>query len=331
MDILLQEKVDLMVENFYKIKQSFKWDTSLIKHFGAIIHATKGKAVDIETLEIIKKHIKDNTGLTSYFRGTNMFILANLLSFEEDYKGFFKSLTDVYELMRRQGFKNSIYMPLAAYTIAKEIPMDQWSIRITRMFNLYKNMRTNHFWLTAPDDYVFAAVLATTDLDLQQVDSEIEKCYYLLNQEGFHKGKDIQALSHVLAIGEEIYIDKCKRAMKLYSGLKSEKCKLQYNGLATLGVLSLINQDTDKIVKDVKEVYDYLKERNGYGIWGLNTSMRTILASTLVCDSYVDKLKNGVLNMALGNSINAILIAQQQAMVAAACAASASAAASANS
>ena len=106
--------------------------------------------------------------------------------------------------------------------------MDQWDNRITRMNDLYKNMKKNHFWLTSADDYVFAAVLATTDLDLHQMDFRIEKCYNLLNQEGFWKGNDLQSLSHMLAIGEEEDIDKCKRAMKLYYGLKSENCKLQY-------------------------------------------------------------------------------------------------------
>ncbi|MBC8063124.1 MAG: DUF4003 domain-containing protein [Clostridiaceae bacterium] len=331
MDSLLKEKADLMVENFYQLKKGFKWETSIVKHFGAMVHATKGKQIDIEALKEINKHIKSNTGLTSYFRGTNLFILSSLLSLEGDYKGFFKNILSVYEQMRSEGFKNSTYLPLAAYAIAKEIPMDQWSNRILRMNDLYKNMKKNHFWLTSPDDYVFAAVLATTDLDLLQMDSEIEKCYKLLNQEGFHKGNDLQSLSHILAIGEELNIDKCKRAMKLYLGLKSEKCKLQYNGLATLGVLTLINQDIDKIVNEVKQVYDYIKEQDGYGFWSLDTSMRSILAANLVADFYVAGIKKGVLEVALGNSINVIIIAQQQAMIAAACAASASAAASSGS
>ena len=150
----------------------------------------------------------------------------------------------------------------------------------------------------------------------------------LLNQEGFWKGNDLQSLSHILAIGEEEDIDKCKRAMKLYFGLKSEKCRLQYNGLATLGVLTLINQDVDKIIKEVKEVYNYIKEKDGYGFWSLDTSTRTMLAANLVSDFYVDGMKKGVLQIALGNSINAIIIAQEQAMIAAACAASTAAASS---
>jgi hypothetical protein len=192
-------------------------------------------------------------------------------------------------------------------------------------------MKHNHFWLTSADDYVFASVLATTDLDLKQLDLEVEKCYTLLNQDGFHTGNDLQSLSHILAIGEESNIDKCKNAMKLYLGLKSEKCKLQYDGLATLGVLTLINQDIDKIVNEVKQVYDYIKEKEGYGSWSLDTSMRTILAANLVSDFYVDGMKKGVLQVALGNSINSIIIAQQQSMAAAIYAATAATATASSS
>lgn len=76
------------------------------------------------------------------------------------------------------------------------------------------------------------------------------------------------------------------------------------------------------------EVYDYIYTKEGYGFWNLDKSMRTILASTIVSDFYVDEVKRGVLQVALGNSISAIIIAQQQAAVATACAASAAAASS---
>lgn len=43
MDTLLKEKVDLMIENYYKLKNNFKWEHTLIKHFSASVHATKKK------------------------------------------------------------------------------------------------------------------------------------------------------------------------------------------------------------------------------------------------------------------------------------------------
>jgi hypothetical protein len=257
--------------------------------------------------------------------------MANLLSFEENYKEFFDNMLKVHEKMREAKFKKSVQLPLAAYTIVKEVPMDEWDLVIKRMDEFYKKMKQNHFWLTSTDDYVFSAVLATTDLEVQVTSEKIEACYSLLNKEGLYKGNDLQTLSHILALGEEEVKVKCNKAIELFTGLKARKCKLQYSGLATLGLLTLVTTNVDKIVNEIVEVYEYIYEQKGYGYWSLDRSMRTILAATLVSDFYVDEIKKGVLQITLGNSINAIIIAQQQAAVAAACAASGAAAASASS
>lgn len=327
----LKQKTDLMIGNFHELKENFKWDTQLLKHFGAMVHATKGKRADADRLQEIKKYIKDETSWTSYFRSTNQFIIANLLSFEEDYKSFFRDMLAIYERLKSAGFKNSQYLPLASFTLVKDAGREQWDLRIQRMRGFYDKMKENHFWLTSSDDYVFAAVLAVTDLDIEQTSQRIENCYNLLNKERFYKGNDLQTLSHILAIGEEEDSYKCSKAVRLYNKLSDEKCKLQYNGLATLGVLTLVAQDIDEIVRDIKQIHDYIYEQDGYGYWSIAKSMRIILASTLVSDYYVDEAKKGVLQVALGNSINAIIIAQQQAAVAAACAASAAAASSTSS
>lgn len=288
----------------------------------------KKRSVDVFALEDIKKYIKTNTSWTSYFRGINQFTLCTLLYLEEDYKDFFQNTIDLYEKMKNMGFKRSTYLPLAAYTIVKEVPKDKWSDALNRMQDFYESMKRNHFWLTSTDDYVFAAVLATTDLDVSQASEQIENCYTTLNKMGFYKGNDLQTLSHILAIGEESTEEKCNRATKIYHELTNKKMKPRYSGLATLGVLSLITPDVDKLVKEIKEVYDYLYDKSGYGSWSIDKSMRVMLASTLVADFYVEGLKKGVLEVTLSNSINAIIIAQQQAAVAATIAASSAAASS---
>ncbi len=331
MDSLLKKKVDLMVDNFHELKKGFKWEYDLVKHFGAMIHATKGKTVKVEKLNEIKSYIKQETSWTSYFRGANIFLLSNLLYFEEDYERFFKDMLEVYDEMKKSGFRGSTYLPLASYTLVKEVPRELWGYKIKRMNEFYENMKKNHFWLTSSDDYVFAAVLATTDLNVEETSQNMEACYKLLNKDVFCRGNNLQTLSHILAIGEEEVEEKCEKAIKLYTRLKDKKCKLQYDGLATLGVLTLIATDVDKIVDEVKEVYDYIYEKDGYGFWKLDKSMRTMLAANLVSDFYIEGIEEGLLQVTLGNSINAIIIAQQQAAVAAACAASAAAASSSNS
>jgi hypothetical protein len=326
MEFEIKAKVDMMVENYSRLKSSFKWEANLIKQFSAMTYAAADRRVDINRIKGIKDYIKEQTSWNSNFRGTNQFILANLLSLEEDYRDVFKKIQQVYEKMRNYGFKNSVYLPLAAFTIAKEAAEGEWDYYIRRMNNFYDRMKKNHSWLTSPDDYVFAAVLSTTDLGEDETSNKIESCYSTLNSKGLSKGNDLQTLSHILALGEEEVEVKCRKAVAIYDRLKEQKCKLEYKGLATLGLVTLITTDVGKIVKEIKEVYEYIYEKDGYGFWSLDKGTRTMLAATLVSDYYVGEVKKGLLQITLGNSINAIIIAQQQAAIAAACAASAAAA-----
>jgi hypothetical protein len=331
MNPVLKEKADLMVENFYELKSNFKWDTNLFKHFAAMVYSTRGRRLNSERLQEVKQFINDETSWTSYFRGTNKFIIASLLSLEENYAEFFRKMTEVYDRMREKGLRRSVQLPMAAYTITKEVPRDQWDEKIDRMLQFYNKMKENHFWITSSDDYVFAAVLASTDLNVSETTYNMERCYSYLNNEGFYKGNYLQTLSHILAIGEETVEEKCSKAVKLHNSLKELGCKLQYHGMATLGLLALVSTDVDSMTRDIKDVYEYIYSKDGYGFWSLDKNMRTMLAATIVSDFYVDEAKRGVMQVALGNSITAIIIAQQQAAVAAACAASTAAASSSSS
>lgn len=326
MNIDLKTKVNLMADNYYELKKGFKWEANLGKHFGALVHAINDKRVDTNTLEKISKYIKSQTGTFSNYRGTNGFILSNLLYLEDDYEMFFNNMLKVSKKMKEKKFKNSAYSPLAAYTITKEVSSEEWDYRIDKMRDFYNYMKQNHFWLTSSDDYVLAAVLAASDLDVEKTSKDFEKCYRYLNDKAFRKSNGLQTLSHILAIGEESVEIKCKKTIEIYEGLKEQNLKLAYSALASLGVLALVTSDTEKIVNEVIEVYYYINRQKGYGAWSIDKSMRTMLAASLVADAYVEKIKKGVVQIALGNSINAIIIAQQQAMIAAACAASAAAA-----
>ncbi|MFD3156774.1 DUF4003 family protein [Haloimpatiens sp. FM7330] len=331
MELLLKQKVDLMVENYYKIKRDFKWDYTIVKHFMAMNLASQNKSVNTEEIQEIKNHIKKEVGLFSRFKGINLLILSSLLCLENNYKDFFKNMQMVYEKMKDAGFTSSEYLPLASYTIVKQVSIDKWDEKIERMKSFYSNMKKNHFWLTSTDDYVLAAVLATSDLDVEKSSEEIEKCYKLLNQRAFTKGNSIQSLSQILAFGEEDVENKCSRAIFLYDKLKSEKCKLKYSGLTSLGVLTLIACDENKLVEEIKEVYDYIRGKSGYGMFSIEKSHVVMLSSSLVADSYIERIQKGLINVTLANSINAIVIAQQQAAIVAACAASSAAASSASS
>ena len=327
MDELLKLKADLLAENYMILKRNFKWEASLVNHFGAMVHTTKGVRVNPDLLRDVRKHLKEETSWVSQFRGTNLQIISSLLCLEDNYQQLFANVANLYKKLRDSGFHNSTQLPLSAFTIAKTAPAEDWDHRIDRMKAFYSKMREKHFWITSTDDYVHAAILATTDMDVDSTSEEIESCYHTLNKGGMYKGNYLQTLSHVLALGEEETRLKCHKAIKIFKELKDRKCNLNYYGLASVGVLSLIAPDTDKIVEEVTQVYDYIYTKDGYGFWSLDRNTRSILAASLVSDYYLEGVEKGLLQVTLGNSIAAIIIAQQTAAISAACAASASAAA----
>lgn len=328
MDIRTKSKLDLMAQNYIELKEHFIWDANPIKHFCALIYAENNKTIDAEYIKEIRKYIKESTGWTSDYRGGNELILSVLLSLEEDYRNFFEELSIVHEMMRNADFKKGIYLPLAAYTIAKNVPSEMRTQTIERMKIFYSIMKENHFWLTSQDDYIYAAILGASELEPEVSMKKVEDCYNKLNQEGFWKGNDLQSLSHILAFGEADISETCSKALRLYEILKKDKCKLQYSGLSTLGVLTLIVDDEEALVSEIKEAADYLSDKKGYGMWSLDTSLRVMLAASIVSSLYADDVKSGVLKASLAGSIQAITIAQQQAAAAAACAVCASASAS---
>lgn len=328
MNPVLSAKVDLLADNFEEINGAFKWDSSLSKHFAAIVAATREAKTDVVRIKEAKKIIEEETSWMSYFRGSNAFLIAVMLSGESSPDYVFRNAVTAYEAMKEAGFSRSSYLAIAAYFVAKGSDAGKWPVVIERMKGFHKAMKANHYWLTSADDYVYAAVLALTQLEIEPTMKRIEDCYHLLKESGLSQGNELQNLSHILALGEDTPENKCRTAMALYKQLKAKKCKLSGYGLSALGVLTLIVQDVDAVVEEVCEVFEMLHDKKGFSMWHLDTGSRAILAATLVADFYGDRLSDGTLEAALANSISSILIAQQAAMAASISAATAATAAS---
>lgn len=331
MKIEIQQELNLMASNFQALKQAFAWDHQSIKHFGALISATKDFKIDPERVKAARVIIKENTSWTSYFRGNNELMLAMMLCNESGYEQRFLQMKQIHDDLKAYGFKSGVYLPLAAYVIGMAESEKTREQIYQRMNGFYTGMKANHFWLTTGDDYIMSAVLALSDQDIERTLADMESCYTYLNQSGLYKGNELQSLSHIIALGEGDTATKCDRAIAIYKGLKDRKCRLYYQGLSMLGVLALLGEDPDHLVDEIAEVYDELYRTEGYGFWGIDSTLRAILAASIVADYYADNAHKDALTPTLVNSISSILIAQQAATMAAITAATAAASASASS
>lgn len=325
----IQAKIDLMVDNFHTLDKGFIWDMPIAKHFGAMIGANRESHITVEQVKTAKKLIERDTSMWSYFRGTNEFLLAVLLTAEANPDDVLNRCIEHYEALKQRKFYSSAYLVLAAYSLAKHSDPYQYNRIYDRFEAFYAGMKANHFWLTGDNDYVYAAILAMSDFSVEATIDKTEAIYQCLKSMGLSAGNELQNLSHILAFGEGSAESDCNRAMALYAALKQRKCKIGSYGLALVGVLSLIMTSEDSMADEVAEVYDHLKQLKGYGAWSLGHTERAILAASIVADYYNDKISSGTVESTLASSVNSIIIAQQAATMAAISgAAAASAAAS---
>ena len=226
----LQYKCDLFAENYQILKKNFKWEYSMMLRLAGVICTNEGHKADVEAIKKAKQFIKNNTGVFSTFKDISFFVLSTLFSLEENPERMFLDTKRVYEEMKKLGFRSSPNLTLAAFSVAKQ-NSDQNAV-IGRAKEFYDSMKREHKFLTSWDDYGFAAMLATTDLDVAKATKEMEICYELLKK-NFGVGNELQSLTHILAIGEEQAESKCDRVIKVYESLNRKDCKAsKYHNLA---------------------------------------------------------------------------------------------------
>lgn len=324
----LANKCNLFANNYNVISKKFKWNNTINTRLGALLYTMERREADIEAIERCRKIIKENTGVFSQFKDMTNFMTSVMLSLQPDPEPMFKSVLNVYDTMKSVGFHASPYLVLAAISIALQSDPYNYQGLITSAKSYYDAMKEEHKFITSSDDYGFAALLAMSEKPVYQAVKEMEDCYRLLKGD-FFGANAVQALSHVLTFSEEPAYAKCKRVADLDRALKDRKCKIGSGiELSFLGVIALLQEDTQKLADEINEVKEDLKNRKGFGSWSISSTERTMFAVALVCDDYLTNRKKNIAEYTLANNITGILIAQQMAVMAAASGAAAAAAAS---
>jgi hypothetical protein len=322
----LKNKCDLFADNYNELNKKFKWNYSINTKLGALLYTMENRAVDIEAINRCRKVIKENTGVFSQFKDMTNFMTSVMLSLQMEPEAMLKSAISVYDAMKREGFHSSSYLVIAAISVALQSdPYDYQRIIISAK-KYYDAMKEEHRFITSADDYGFAALLAMTDKPVFQTIREMEYCYRTL-KEVFSNSNAVQSLTHVIAFSEEDMVAKCKRVVDLHHAMKKRKCKLGYGvELSFLGVIALLQEDSEKLAEEIAETQEYLKSKKGFGYWSSTSTERIMFSVAMVCDDYLTDGKKNTMELTLANNITGIMLAYQMAAMAAASGAAAAAA-----
>ncbi len=306
-------------ESYLLISKHFKMEHNLTKHLIAVSHVLNKKEVNIESIENVKRLIKDETSIFSNFRGTNLLTLSGLLSARSlNPTGEMKRIISHEKTFKSHGFKSSMYLPITIYTVVglvEDYEVEELCIKAKKV---YDDMKSNHPFLTSGDDYALAFLLAYQELDT----TKIENYYQSLSNNKFGKGNGLQMLSHILMYSNLTVDETVQKTVSIQKQLKENSLKLTSEYFASLGLITLLSENNSELVNDVIEIATYLKGQKKYK-W-LGKGMNVMFATAIVASHYVEHSKD-MITTSLSVSIESIIAAQQAAMIAAVAASSAAA------
>lgn len=327
----MNSNIELFIKNSYDMKTAFKWDYRMIQMLSALIYSCEGKMVDTGRIKESKQIIKDNTGLFSNFKGNSSLVIATYLSLKEERESLFKRTVYIYDKLREAGFHGCEYLTIAAFNIANQCNDEECEEIIIKSRSIYEGMKKNHFLLTGSDDYIYATMLAMSNIDSDVLIKSHEEIYGVLKK-NFFSGNGVQALSDVLVLSTDDRKALIDRTMDIYNKFRDKGYKLSNSYmLPMIGIMALTGEDVQSIIDRVLEIYEYLKEQKGFGSFSLSKQERLMFAISLEVSDEVKRLNKGVLDSTLATSITNIIIAQQTAMIAASSSAACAAASSSGS
>lgn len=191
---MLNQKLNLMILNSEKIENvDGTFGMGMFKKCNALTLTMKNAEINVSNVNNARNIIKDKTSLISNFRSYNLLTTAVNLSLFDNPNQVFDEILDIYNKLKKQFFQ-SAYLVLVAhylYTNKHKLPIDE---AIIKTKEAYDRMKTNHYFLTSSDDVMASAMIATNSNNLEKTFEEIEECYKILNNNGYFKGNNLQAL-----------------------------------------------------------------------------------------------------------------------------------------
>jgi hypothetical protein len=324
MDHELKKRCEIFIENKNALKAAYKLDYPIMHCLCALIYGKK--TVDVAKIKESKQIIKQNTAAFSSFKANAFLAMATMLSLEDDPETIFKKIIELYTLLKKKGFWGSDYLALTAFTAVKN--GSDFDALADKAIKIYKHLKQNHPFLTSHADYCYAMLMALSNKEGQDMVREAEECYNIL-ENSFIVKNAVQSLSFVLSLGKQNAQEKCNITLDLFDTLKQKDYKpgTGYE-LPSIGVLTLVSDNTDNIAGKVEETSDFLKVQKGFRGISIGKTKRIMFASSLVAQEKVSLFENDVLNATVSNTISNIIIAMEIAVIAAISASSAAAAAS---
>lgn len=313
MESRLNALCELFIENKEIIEQEFPFASPNVVVLCSDMYTARGLKADVTRLKQCQEMIKENTGIFSTFRGAVRIALATKMAISEEPEKLLIEVKHAHELLAKNSLFSTEHLVVAAMAVCNLNSESDQETLIKQTNEIYKKMHEKHPFLTADEDKAFAVMLAATKRELVDMVEDMEDCFDRLKEIFPGTGNAVQSLSHILTFSAESPKVKCQRVKEIYDALlKKDKRYGMGFELATLGGLALLDLDTDTIVEQVVSADDFLKEKKGFGVFGIGSTQRLMHAALMVMNIYLPEASN--LQLAALSNIISIVLSEEVAM-----------------
>jgi len=311
----IAKKLMLFTENVQTIKRDFVWHHIGTKRLAALLYSLENRAIDCNAIRESHAIIKEQTGVFSMFRGNMSIFIAAMLSLDNSCRQRLSDVTDVYNMLKSAKFHASDYLAVAAYLIVADTDRANYQNTVERARQFYAGMKKNNWFHTGQDDYIFAAMLGLSDIEVETGTARVSELYQRLKPEfRMAGGGSVQALSQMLTLGGKTD-EALEHLLLLRSSLRSHKIKLdRAYTLPALGALSLLPVSGDVLVNDIWEAQSFLREQKGFGRFSISTQELLLFSSAVISSVYAKEMNDKIVASTSVSIVN-IIIAQQVAAI----------------
>ena len=131
---------------------------------------------------------------------------------------------------------------------------------VARVKAIVDRWNEDHWFLTGIDDYPMAAMHATRDVSVELLGIEVEQIYQLLREAKFSSGGQLQLASHLLAFSDQGPREAAQRFERTAKALKKAKQRVWQSHYDEVALLVLSGGRVDDVVSRVVAYRDRLRE-----------------------------------------------------------------------
>ena len=279
MEKLLNDSVYLTIDNYRSSKVELRNDGDLINHFASLIYAHYKREIPFEKVKEIRKDIKSTSSRMSSFRGEILYILSLLLALDDDFD--YKFIEEIYatmDLLKDEGFKDSGYLALTAFVIAR-YGKNKDKRKITyKMKEVYVLLKEKYYNITGEDDYLVCALWALNDIEVDTIREFIDTIYDHMSEINIKSKNSIQGLTNAIMLnGSSGHM---YRTIEFIIQLEKRGIKFEDQFLPLIGLLT--NRDVRKTVSLIEEVTDKLIEEESEYEYYMDKGFRTVISLCII-------------------------------------------------